>query len=190
MKLSILIPTLQEPRRILTLGRLLNVLCPQVDKFPGQVELQLHDAGRSMPTGTKRNELIKNSSGDYFCFIDDDDLVPEYYVQELMDAIEENPDVITFEGYMTTNGHNKQNFTIKLGSDYCEKDNHYYRYPNHLCCFRRERIAHVKFEPVWIAEDYRWATEIMKRNLLKTSVHIEKPMYHYDFVHNPRRRVK
>jgi glycosyltransferase involved in cell wall biosynthesis len=181
LKLSVLIPTLNEPRNIVCLKRLRNILDPQVERYKGQVEIVINDAGRAMPTGTKRNELIKGSAGEYFCFIDDDDKVPMYYIDELMKAIEQGPDVITFIGYMTTNGSNVEHFTIRLGSDYVTRNKHHYRFPNHLCCFKRSLVEHVKFEPIWIQEDYRWAKQIHDRRLAKSEVHINKHMYHYDF---------
>jgi glycosyltransferase involved in cell wall biosynthesis len=181
MKLSILIPTLNESRNIRMLARLRKILDPQICKYPGQVEIVINDAGRRMSTGEKRNILIKNSEGEYFCFIDDDDVVSDYYVEELLKAIEQGLDVITFIGYMTTDGKLRQDFTIKLGSDYITKDDHHYRYPNHLCCFKRSTVESVKFQPIWVQEDFRWATEIKNQKLLRTSVHIDKWMYHYDY---------
>lgn len=181
MKLSILIPTLNEPESINYLQRLNNILDPQIARYPGQVEKRIHDGGRHIPTGTKRNELIKNSDGEYFSQIDVDDLVPMYYVDEMMAGIEHNPDVITFVGFMTTNGENRREFTIKLGEKYEERHGQYFRYPNQLCCFKRDVIKSVSFQPVWIQEDYLFATEIMKRRLLKTEVHITQWMYHYQF---------
>lgn len=184
MKLSILIPTINEPRSNAFLKRLSAILAPQVKKYPGIVEVVINDAGRSMPTGTKRNELIKGSEGEYFCFIDVDDLVPSYYVDELLAAIEQKPDVVTFIGHMTTNGKDRQNFTIKLGLKYETKNNHHYRYPNHLCCFKRSAVERVRFRPIWVMEDYHYATEIKNRRLLRSEVHINKEMYHYDFISN------
>jgi glycosyltransferase involved in cell wall biosynthesis len=181
MKLSILIPTLNEPRNIQCLKRLRNILDPQVARYPGQVEIVINDAGRSMPTGTKRNKLIEGSTGEYFCFIDDDDRVPMYYIDELMKAIEREPDVITFIGYMTTNGTRTEHFTIKLGSEYVTRNSHHYRFPNHLCCFKRSLVEKVKFEPIYQQEDYRWAKQINDSRILKNEVHIAKHMYWYDF---------
>ncbi len=88
-KLSILIPTLPERQHILR--RLLNTLERQ--KTP-DVEIRIHDAGGSMSTGEKRDRLIESAEGEYFCFIDDDDLVPEYYISEMLSAINQNPDVV------------------------------------------------------------------------------------------------
>jgi glycosyltransferase involved in cell wall biosynthesis len=181
MKLSLLIPTLNEHRSIAYLRRLRAILDPQLYRHPGQVEIVINDAGRFMPTGKKRNLLIEGSTGDYFSFIDVDDIVPDYYVARLLEGIEQDPDIITFKGFMTTNDTNRQDFTIKLGSEYVTRNNHHYRYPNHLCCFKRSLVEHVKFEPIWVQEDYKWATEIMKKRLLQKEYHIEEWMYHYDY---------
>lgn len=181
MKLSILIPTLNEPESISYLARLRGILDPQVAKYPGEVEIRIHDAGRSMPTGTKRNELIKNSDGEFFSMIDCDDIIPNYYVDELMKAIAHSPDVVSFIGEMTTDNAHKRNFVIKLGERYEERNGVYYRYCNHLCAFKRSVVEQIKFRPIWVQEDYYYATEIRDRKLLKTEVHINKNMYLYDF---------
>src|SRR5690242_15908119 len=155
MKLSILICTLNEPYSIDMLKRLRNILDPQIERYKYEVELLIHDAGRFMPTGTKRNELIKQSEGEYITFIDCDDLVPNFYLNSIMTALGSNPDVVTFNGYMTTNGVNRQNFTIQLGSGYYEKNNHYYRFPNHLTVMRKAAVESVKFPDIWVTEDYQ-----------------------------------
>lgn len=180
MKLSILIPTLPEPDSQNYLKRLMSILDNQGSFI--DVEVITHAGPRSMPTGTKRNELITRANGEYITQIDCDDIVPNYYVSEVLKAIESNPDVITFIGYMTTNGRDRRNFTIKLGEKYEERNGHYYRYPNHLCVYKKSLIQDVKFKPIWIQEDYQWATEIRDRGILKTEVHITKDMYHYDFI--------
>lgn len=176
--LSILIPTLPERTRLLS--RLKNILEPQVSKHPG-VEIKYHDAGRQMTTGEKRNHLINNCEGEYFSFIDDDDIVPAYYVEQLMKAIESSPDVITFIGHMTTNGRDRRDFTIKLGESYNERGGHYYRFPNHLCCFKKSLVQHIKFPHQHMQEDYIWAKQIHDRGILKSEVHIPIEMYHYDY---------
>jgi glycosyltransferase involved in cell wall biosynthesis len=178
MKLAILICTL--PDRSDKLKRLVNVLKPQIEKHSDQVFYSLHDAGRNMPTGQKRNELISQTQSDYFVFVDDDDLVPMYYVDEILKAISLGPDVITFKGWMTNNGRDRRDFTIRLDSDYTEKLGHYYRWPNHIVPMKRETVGAVRFPEIWIQEDYQWSKKIHDSRLLKTEVHINKDMYHYD----------
>lgn len=185
MKLSILIPTL--PDRYALLKRLQGVLNPQVANYPGEVEIKYNDAGRSITTGQKRNLLIASATGEYFAFIDDDDLIPSFYVKEMIKAINQSPDVVTFKGFMLTNGENRKNFTIKLGEKYEERDGHYYRFPNHLCAFRKSLVQNVKFPHISMQEDYQWAREINRQKLLKTEVHIDKEMYQYLFISNKRK---
>lgn len=179
MKLSILICTLPDRRHHLN-----NLMQNLTLQNKHGVIIIPNDEGRNIPTGTKRNKLIDASNSDYFCFIDDDDQVPPYYIDELIKAIEQRPDVITFNGYMTTNGINRENFTIKLGEKYEKRGGHYYRFPNHICCFRRDAVRSVRFEPIWVQEDYRWAKQIYDRRLLKTEVHIDKDMYYYQYISN------
>lgn len=184
MKLSILVPTLNEPESIKYLRRLRRILDPQIAKYPGEVELRINDAGRFMPTGTKRNELIKNSEGEYFSQIDVDDVPADYYVDEMMKGISMGVDVITFIGAMLTNGANRREFTIKLGSDYTERNGHYYRHPNHLCGYKRSKVEHIKFPDIWIQEDYKWSLAVRNARVLKTEYHITRHMYLYDYKTN------
>lgn len=178
-KLDILIPTLNEPYYNILLKRLKLILDPQIAKHNGNVQIHIHDAGRKMTTGQKRNELIENSDGEYFVQIDSDDTVPNYYIDELLKAIESGPDVISFIGEMFTNGKDRREFTIKLGSRYEERNRHYYRFCNHLCCYKRSTVEHVKFPLKWVREDYEWALAVQR--YLKKEVHINKLMYTYDY---------
>lgn len=182
VKLSILIPTLNEPFYINRLRRLLSVLKPQIEKFPGLVDYTINDAGRGMTTGLKRNLLIANSVSDYFVFIDSDDLISDDYLKEIMQALESNPDCVTMCGWMTTDGKDKRDWTIKLGSDYTERNRHYYRWPNHLAVMRRDTVSSVMFPNQTKGEDYEWSKQIRDRGLLKSEVHIPKQIYFYDFI--------
>jgi len=153
---------------------------PQVERFKDRLFIQCNDAGSQIPTGTKRNILIEQTTSDYFCFIDDDDVVSGYYVAEIVKAMDQNPDVITFNGWYTEFGANRRSWEIKLGNDYIEKNGIYYRWPNHLAVMKREKVRHIKFPDVWQMEDFRWSEQIAIKKLLKTEVHIPLDLYHYD----------
>lgn len=180
MTFLILICTL--PERATILKRLTKSLDKQKEKYNGLVDYKIHDAGRSMSTGRKRNQLIEQSQSDYFSFVDDDDMVSDVYVDSIMNVLPSNPDVVTFCGYMTTNGTHRRGFTIKLGSRYEERNGHYFRFPNHLCVFKREKVNMIKFPELWAQEDFKWAKQIHERRLLKTEVHIDKDLYWYDYI--------
>jgi hypothetical protein len=100
-----------------------------------------------------------------------------------MIGINKGVDVISFVGFITTDGHSRKEFTIRLGERYEERNGRYYRYCNHLCCFKRSAVDRVKFRPIWQQEDYHYATEIRDKKLLKSEHHIDnKWMYHYQYV--------
>lgn len=187
MRLSILIPTLNEPFYIRKLERLLAVLKPQLRQYDGLVDYVINDAGRSMTTGEKRNLMVAQSTSDYFVFIDSDDLISDDYLNQVMFSLSKEPDCVTMCGWMTTDGRDKRNWTIKLGSDYTEVNKHYYRWPNHIAVMKRSIVGHVKFPHKVTGEDYEWSKKIRDLGLLKTEVHITKQIYFYDYV-SPRNR--
>lgn len=149
------------------------------------VEFVVYHDNRKISTGSKRNCLIDCSCGKYIVFVDDDDELSEDYIKKILEATEFNPDVITFNGYMTTNGTNREDFRIELDSTYetlMQNGKKFYkRFPNHLCPMRRDLAIQVQFENISYQEDYKWAKEIESLKLLKTSVHIEKDLYHYKY---------
>jgi len=180
MTLSILIPTL--PERFGYLSRLQAIIMPQVEKYHGEVEVLYHDGGRSYTTGEKRNNLLARAAGTHVMFLDDDDLVSKTYVHDIVGAIrDKNPDVVTFCGWMTTDGAAHIEFIIRLGEKYEARDGKYYRFPNHITAMRKSLVQHFQFPHVNTGEDYAWALQIHNAGVLKTEVHIDKPLYHYDF---------
>jgi cellulose synthase/poly-beta-1,6-N-acetylglucosamine synthase-like glycosyltransferase len=182
MKLAILIPTL--PERTPQFSWLLKELQNQCLSVEGHIGINYDDTGRHVSTGTKRNYLLnaaKLLNAEYICMVDDDDIVSPDYVSSIMEGVNQGVDVVTFNGYMTTNGAHRVDFEIRLGENYEERNGKYYRYPNHLCAFKRTLVEHVPFEDIYIGEDYRWSTKVRDLGLLKTSYHIEKQIYHYDY---------
>lgn len=180
-RLSILIATLPERSQQFT--RMINLLNVGTRH---DVEVIADGRGREIPTGQKRNDLITQCSGTHFCFVDDDDEVMNDYTNELAKAIQSDPDVVTFKGRMTTNGSANVDWIIRLGERYEARQDtdgitRYYRWPNHLCVFKKVLVQHVKFQHIWQQEDFKWSEEIKNRGLLKNEIHIDKQLYHYKF---------
>ena len=86
-KLSILIPTLKS--RFKTLKAQVDRIEYQRQQKPVQL-LWLGD-NKSITIGTKRNLLLDISSGEYICFVDDDDIISDNYIESILKAIEDNP---------------------------------------------------------------------------------------------------
>lgn len=183
MILSILIPTLGD--RAQFLRELMLNITNQIEKLNAadKVEVLVDGRGREFTTGEKRNSLLERAKGKYTWFVDDDDFIWEYAIEEILKASEKNPDVMAINGIMTTDNANPIQWFIALGNEYkaIKRDNKevYLRFPNHITPMKREHAIKVKFPNKTVFEDYEWAKTLRDAGYLKTQVKIEKPMYHY-----------
>lgn len=174
MKLSILIPTLPERQHYL--NELLQCLRKQANS---EIEVLTDSRPRQITTGEKRNALIAKAQGDYVWQVDDDDLIMDGAIEAIFKAFVSNPDCLAINGIMTTNGKNPERWKIAIGNPYEKVNGVYLRYPNHITPMKSEIASQVKFEHITIQEDYKWATELKNRDLLKTQVVVDIPIYHY-----------
>lgn len=175
--LSILTATL--PERAHFLKELSNQINPQIDGKP--VEWLIDPRPRNITTGQKRNDLIRQASGAWVCHVDDDDVISKNYVSKILEALQQNPDVVTFEGDMYTDGRFTANWVIKLGENWEARGNIYYRFPNHLSVIRKSIAKQIPFPNITMQEDYQWAVKLRDSGLLKTSVHIQDKLYRYAY---------
>ncbi len=183
MLLSILIPTL--PERDEFLFDLTINLWEQVKKANAfdKVEILTDSRDRSVTTGEKRNDLLKTASGKYVWHVDDDDFIYEYAIEEILKAVEIDPDVIGICGIMTVDGKNEIGWEIRLGHPYCATIRNgkefYLRHPNHITPMKREIALKIPFPNKTFGEDYEWSKKLNDAGHLKTQAIIEKPLYHY-----------
>lgn len=179
--LSILIPTIKRHEPYLK--ELLAELNEQAEKHPGKVEILVDDT-ESAATGTKRNWLLRNSKGEYILFVDADDEVMCYYVEEVLTGAETGCDCMATNGYMTTDGANKIEW--RLSKDYPNTTVFeggkavYLRTANHLTPVKRSLALKAMFpEGVSNGEDKEYSERLNK--FLKTEYVIEPPVYHYKY---------
>lgn len=184
--LSILICSLEKRKDML--DRLLQSLEMQVvHALLKQVEILFEVDNGGIPTGTKRNLLLQRAKGKYVIFIDDDDFVPEYYIEELITAAGSDADCFGMTGIMLTNGADEKKWIICLGCPYtAERDENgkefYKRFPNHITGIKREIAIKFPFPDVTVGEDYQFASAMRNADVLKTEYKIERhPMYIYDY---------
>lgn len=174
-KLSILIATM--PSRSKKFNDLIDFL--EMQYLGDEVEIAFNDS-MTINIGTKRNELLCIANGDYVCFIDDDDLISRDYIGKILKAIESKPDCIGISGIITTNGENERQWHIskEFGSWY-ERDNCYFRTPNHISPVRRELALKAGFPQITHGEDYYYSMRLLP--MLKSEVIVEGNVYYYDF---------
>jgi GT2 family glycosyltransferase len=147
MTLSILICTIQGHEGYLT--TLVQDLVQQKARLPYQlyneVEILIESDNGAMSTGRKRNLLIRRATGKYIVFVDDDDAVADTYIADILDAAKQDPDVIVFNGIMTTNGKDERKWYISTAYGYEAKDGAYYRYPKPYRSGSQEHCHTVPF---------------------------------------------
>jgi glycosyltransferase involved in cell wall biosynthesis len=178
--LSILICTL--PDRKAMFDFLVSSLINQYEGLDVDIAYNFNE---KISTGAKRNELLNGASGKYISFIDDDDEVSPYYIQEILKGAETDCDCMGMLGYMTTNGANKigwelskdfQNDTVtRNGKPF------YIRKTNHIAPVKRELALQTMFPDISNGEDKDYSDRL--NPLLKTEYKIEMPdMYHYKYI--------
>jgi len=127
-------------------------------------------------SGIKRNILTKESSGEYICFIDDDDQVSLDYISSLLNHIGK-ADVISFNLRFLLDGKQTEIWkylpvpNARRSSTMCI---------NHLCAWRRDIATKVAWCPLLgYADDRLWYEPLYHAGLVKTTLHIDSFLYTY-----------
>jgi glycosyltransferase involved in cell wall biosynthesis len=184
--ISILIPTL--PVRGTMFKKMVKKIHEQASRINAADEIEiLFDArGPETPTGTKRNYLLQEATGIYVTGVDDDDQIPDYYIEELLKAAESNADCFAINGVMTTNDTNQIQWFIAKDNPYVAEIRNgktvYLRHPNHITPIRATIAKQFAFPDIWHGEDYAWCSALKASGLIKTEYIIERPMYWYKFI--------
>lgn len=174
MKLSVLIAT--QGRRERKFKELVKELSRQAEQYPRQVEVVAYWNNGELPIGTIRQALLENARGDYVCFVDDDDKVPEYYLKEILGALGE--DYVGFKVKLFNDGvEQRPSYHDLQYQVWTEDDNGFYRGVTHLNPIRRAIAVEGSFDDKGAGEDARWAAQVVK--YVRTQNYIDKFMYFY-----------
>lgn len=181
--LSILIPSI--PRRLSRLAQLFEKLESQIEKLenPKEVEILALLDNKRRSIGYKRESLVYTARGKFLAFVDDDDEVADFYVEEAVKAIKERPDVdvITLKEYVILNDSPRYELTFKLGHPNSHENvaQQFTRPPWHACFWKRELAQKYHFPDSMYGEDWDWVSQLNRE--AKTSHHIDKFMRTYIF---------
>ena len=181
VKWNILIATLGEREE--RFKRLMDILLPQVDDYEGQIRVLAYwDNGESQ-LDIIRQKLVEESCGEYINFIDDDDLIPKYYCDEVFKRLD-GVDYIGWRMQLYYNGEKMKPTYHSLKYDrWSEDDDGWYRNISHLNPIKREIAIKASFittddeSGVPTPEDHTWAGRVAP--LVKTEHYIKKCMYEY-----------
>lgn len=187
MKLSILICTIPERKHLF--NKLITEIDKQINENKGSVQVVYDDRERKqVSVGQKRNDLLKKSIGDYICFIDDDDFIPPYYIDEILKATDLKPDCIGFKIECDMEGEkesaccsNKYNWSENVDGF------KYVRSIYHKSPVKRDLAISAGFKDMRFGEDYDYSMRLRDSGLLKNEVFINKIMYFYNYkFENPK----
>lgn len=182
---SILICSLHDRKYLL--DALYENFKRQILNLDANIEVLVLVTDESPSIGEKRNWLLQNAKGDYISFFDDDDLPSNEYVSSIFNAIQENPDVITFKGDYKFRNEKEVIWVLKLGAERnavfntMNRIDYYVAPPNHIAVTKREIVLKYKFKEISMGEDNDWADQIAEDQVLKKEIHIDKILYHYVF---------
>jgi hypothetical protein len=180
--LSILICSLKARAEMLAaLLRDLNAMRGCLDD-PGAVEILCKVDNKEVSVGAKRNKLMARASGEYLCFIDDDDRVTSDYFSAIFAALKTKPDVVGICGIVTWEYRRPMIFRHDL--QYRQErnlPNILERLPHHLCPTRSEIAKRFPFGNINLGEDSGRAHGMMHARALHSCVMIERPIYLYDY---------
>lgn len=183
---SILVATLGQRRG--KFKRLVDVLAPQLEQHNGAVELVAYWNVGEVPLSVIRQSLVDDARGTYISFIDDDDLVPYYFTDEVLAAIETfqthnhmtYPDYVGWQMQAYVDGEPlKPTFHSLRYDHWWDDDAGFYRDISHLNPIRKEKVseAGADFQRTAPPEDVAWSDQL--RGHLQTEAYVDRVMYHY-----------
>ena len=180
MKLSILICTI--PERAVMFNHLKEELERQVLELglDGQVKILSDDTPRGEKlVGDKRNDLKAIATGEYICYMDDDDYPSTNYLRRIFEVIHSGVDIITLDMNYFINGKFKKVYVINRWQGEVETADKYIidRIFYHLCPHKKSIADKVMFSPKNFQEDADYSESL--KPLLKTEKHIHEPIYNY-----------
>ena len=176
--IDVLIPTI--PERSAMFKRLITKLEIISKGYPVNIIHLLDD--KTMTIGEKRNALLSSAKSKYTMFVDDDDDLARDAFKQIFKAIEYKPDCVELKGLLTVNNANPKEFIHSIDyKTYFERDNVYYRPPNHLNPIRREIAQQFSFPEKNFAEDTDWAMKIAGSGALSTMGRVDGIWYFYNW---------
>jgi hypothetical protein len=184
---TILIPTI--PERAPLFARLMDALLPQLEPYAGRARVLARRNVGAIPLGELRDLMLRATDAEYVCFVDDDDMVPDYYVAEIMNALDSRPDHVGFRMDYTTDaegriGHEIVDHSLTWGKWGRSASGQLYRDLTHVDPIRRDIALRGSFGLArrGRAEDRVWCKQI--RPFFAggfSEVYIDKIMYYYQW---------
>ena len=172
--LSILTPAI--PQRIAQVAYISAKLAGQIGSRDIEHLILMDNLKRTV--GEKRQALLDAAHGKYIAFVDDDDDVADCYITQLMEALLQDPDVVTFDQAAEINGvvgwisFRRGNLNHKWRANQVSD-----RAVWHVCAWRRTLALRYSFPAKNYGEDWAWASPLQE--WIQSEVHIPQILHFY-----------
>lgn len=169
-KLTLMVLT--QPTRGMFLDRLIRELGPQLYNYQGIVSLDIKMCDPSIGVGENRQLLREQAEGQYSCFVDDDDLLADDYLDRVVPLL----DGVDYIGFYL------QRFddfvpTIRVKHSLTEGN------ISHINPILTEKALTVPMSGGF-GEDRRWWNPIKESGIVQTENFIDGTMYFYYYRSN------
>lgn len=178
VKLSILICSLKFSDREYNLNKILNELANQIsiNNYENEIEILIEADNGELSVGEKRNKLINRSSGEYICFIDDDDFISSDYLLSILDNLRK--DILLIRINHIIDGVKSKPIQTSLYLD-IETDTAFFRCNHfHLCPVKSSIAKKVLFMSLNFAEDMYYSQKLVP--LIDSYDVLENDIYIYN----------
>lgn len=179
--LSVLIPTVESRKE--SLNRLvleLNRICLE-RSYSIEIITLLDNFENTV--GVKRTRLRELSTAPYSCFIDDDDMVSEQFMENAFQCYKLDLDCCKVIGLRTNDGKEDSTFELSIRNlKLIKLRNKYLNYVSHLNPIKNELCRDIPFPDMTTGEDTLWSERLMKMKVIKNEYNKgHKPTYFYNF---------
>lgn len=177
---SVLIPTM--PGRevgihslIVSVREKVQRICPEL-----RIEFCIAFDNRERSIGMKRQQLLKQATGKYLSFIDDDDDITDAYITDLLECVQGGFHTMRLRGQM-----NQYTFThstvVQLTDPMATKTDPpvFQRPPNHLNPMLSDIAKLIPFKDALRGEDLDWTLRLYKSKFIGTEYRSDPTRIHY-----------
>lgn len=178
IRLTILIPSI--PERFAKATALYNRMLELSNGM--DVEIVMLTDNRILSIGAKQNHLLQMVNGKYFTIIHDDDEITD--LKDIYEATIKDVDVITYKARCFNSDGSEYIVTQRLGAEveHNTKDGKYLdcKRPPFPNCAWAKKFTHFRFPDISYSEDWEWVKQCLAE--AKTEHHIDKVLFHYNFM--------
>lgn len=164
-KLTLMVLT--QPSRKIFLDRLLQKLTPQLSEYHEHVELLIGSCDFSVSVGENRQRLREAAKGQYSCFVDDDDLLADNYLDRVVPLLD-GVDYIGFYLERFNDSVPVAKFKVSLTEGII----------SHLSPILTEKALTITMSGGF-GEDRRWWEALKSSGIIQTEHFIDATMYYY-----------